>query len=139
MGEGSCLGCRRRAGLIDPAVVLLWLRRAGSVGCRLCPLSACPVRSVEVSIFICAGPAAARCGRATAAAALAGSTVPADTLVLVTVRRDTAVDYWAGVPPGIARADRGVVVPSGLRSALGNGASRQFLERVIRDIVHAGF
>ena len=60
------------------------------VGCAVV-VDVCPGCAVVVWVWIRFGCAAARCGKATTAAALAGATAPAGIFVVVTVVRDATV------------------------------------------------
>jgi len=84
--DGVAVGGAVAVGVVCPGCVV--------VGCVVV-VGVCPggvvVWVVVVWVWIRFGCAVARCGKVTTAAALAGATVPAGILVVVTVVRDTIV------------------------------------------------
>lgn len=73
------------------AVVVDFCPEGVVVGCAVVVGVVCPGCAVVVWVWIRFGCAAARCGKATTAAALAGATAPAGIFVVVTVVRDVTV------------------------------------------------
>ena len=92
--DGVVVGCAVVVGVVCPGCVV--------VGCAVV-VDVCPgwlvVWVVVVWVWIRFGCAAARCGKATTAAALAGATAPAGIFVVVTVVRDATVGETSTTGP----------------------------------------